>query len=116
DRPFVVEMGQVQGAGGLGRGESTLIDIDGDALPDLLDTSREHHRFYLNVLDEDGQGHFERTAHESAIGTRIPFALAQASVQVLDVNGDGFADLADAYGGTFLCNLGLGDWADTRDP
>ncbi len=92
DRPFVVDMGSVSGAAGLSRGESTLIDINGDALPDLLDTSVERHRFFLNRLDTEGQGHFDSAPVESAVGRRTPFALAQASVQVLDVNGDGFTD------------------------
>ncbi len=115
DSPILVDMGSVPGAGGIARGEATLIDIDGDALPDLLDTSLEHHRFYLNRLDGEGLAHFDAAARESAVGTRTPFALAQASVQVLDVNGDGFTDLVDAYGGSFLCNLGQGDWVDPTD-
>src|SRR5690606_15309034 len=53
-RPYMVDLGSV--GVDLKAGASTLIDINGDALPDLLDTNQPNvHRFFANTLSADGQ-------------------------------------------------------------
>lgn len=109
-RPFSIDMGNIGVNVGVGR--ATLIDINGDALPDLVDTTDDGpHRFVLNTLAADGRPRFAAQAVASAIGVGSGFRLGTPFVQVLDVDGDGFADLLDARNGRALMNRGGGDWA-----
>ena len=118
-RPFLTTM---VGAGGLGvafqSGTANLVDINGDALPDLVDasTERRSHRFFLNQLASDGTHTFS-TESESLNGEVSAFPLGTPRVQFIDVNGDGFTDLLN--GGTtdqkVLLNEGTGDWLPLRD-
>ncbi|MEO1273025.1 MAG: toxin TcdB middle/N-terminal domain-containing protein, partial [Myxococcota bacterium] len=88
--------------------------INGDALPDLLNTSDDGpHTFLLNVPTTDGTARFApddpvTSAVPEAIGSS--FRLGTQFVQVLDVNGDGFTDLLHAQTGEMLINRGNGDW------
>ncbi len=116
--PFVVDMGSLPGSVNMAAGDATLIDINGDALPDVLDTSRQGpHRFYLNILESEGVSRFAPQIIESALGQRASHQLSAANVQVLDVNGDGFSDLINSFSGEVLCSNALGDWsADGAGP
>ena len=108
-RPFVIDMGNI--GVNIGVGRATLIDINGDALPDLVDTSDDGaHTFRLNVPSIDGQARFSDVPIASAIGEGSGFRLGTPFVQVLDFNGDGYADLLDARNGRALVNTGTGDW------
>lgn len=110
-RPFVIDMGNIGVNIGIGR--ATFIDINGDALPDLVDTTDDGaHRFLLNQLDINGDPRFAADPTMSALGLGSGFRLGTPFVQVLDVNGDGFADLLDARNGQALLNRGVGDWAE----
>jgi RHS repeat-associated protein len=107
--PALVELGQ-----GLGfnfqSGNVTLVDINGDALPDVLETPvGAPHRFYLNRVTPTGQR--LEGAVESAVGDSTTHLLRAGQVQVLDVNGDGLADLLNTRTGVVLENEGGGDWA-----
>jgi RHS repeat-associated protein len=110
-RPYVVSMGSL--GVDMQRGASTLVDLDGDGLPDVVDTSEagQAHRIFRNVLQADGTHRFA-AAVESAVGNQGGFDLASPHVQVLDVNGDGFADVVNAQTGQVLYNRGTGDWAE----
>ena len=114
DRPYLVKMGQLSGGVTLTGGRATLIDINADALPDVLDTSRDGaHRFFINTLRPDGNGGFTHTfapPTDSAVGTGAQ-RLGLGFIQVFDVNGDGRSDLLNASTGTWLENGGNGDWA-----
>ncbi|MEL6178400.1 MAG: SpvB/TcaC N-terminal domain-containing protein, partial [Myxococcota bacterium] len=111
-RPFMLDMGNIGFNVGVGR--ATLLDINGDALPDLLNTSDDGpHTFLLNVPTTDGTARFApddpvTSAVPEAIGSS--FRLGTQFVQVLDVNGDGFTDLLHAQTGEMLINRGNGDW------
>ena len=108
-RPFMMDMGSL--GVNLSAGRATLVDINGDALPDIIDASQDGpHRFFINVAQTDGGARFETQAIDSAVGTRASHPLGQATVQTLDVNGDGFSDLINAGTGQVLINRGLGDW------
>ncbi|MBI5544108.1 MAG: VCBS repeat-containing protein [Deltaproteobacteria bacterium] len=108
-KPYVVEMGSL--GVDLGAGRATLIDLNGDALPDVVDTSQTGpHRFWLNVLQANGTHEFSGPWY-SALGTQSSHDLGSPNVQVIDVNGDGFADMVNRRTGDVLVNLGGGDWA-----
>ncbi|MEL6182204.1 MAG: SpvB/TcaC N-terminal domain-containing protein, partial [Myxococcota bacterium] len=109
-RPFVVDMGSI--GVDLGSRQGTLIDINGDALPDVVHTPPgQDHRFFLNIPDAQGASRFETVAATSALPTSA-FQLGTPYVHVMDVNGDGFTDLINARTGQFLMNTGQGDWEE----
>ena len=110
EKPYVVSMGAL--GVDLQKGTSTLIDLNGDGLPDLLDASEpgKVHRIFLNTLKADGTHQFS-TPFDSALGNQGGFDLGSPYVQTLDVDGDGFADLLNAQTGQVLYNRGTGDWA-----
>ncbi len=111
-QPYVVSLGQL--GVDMAKGETTLLDINGDALPDILNTSstEEKHRFFMNVLSADGTHAFASPA-QSALGTSSDL-ISSSFVHVLDVDGDGFTDLLNAKTGETLFNRGSGDWAEGR--
>jgi RHS repeat-associated protein len=109
-KPFMVDMGTLSGGVDMRTGTSTLIDINSDSLPDVLDTTGGMHRFYLSVPDKDGRPHFADAPKVSAATTTSAFKLGEPGVQVLDVNGDGLTDMISSRTGTVLCNGGNGDW------
>ena len=109
--PFLMDMGSL--GVGFANGRATLLDINGDALPDIVDTSQSGgHRFFLNIAEAGGGAHFDPTPRLSEVGTQSSHLLGSATVQVLDVNGDGFTDLINAGTGQVLINRGSGDWED----
>ena len=113
DRPFMVDMGTV--GVDLGSGQGTLVDINGDGLPDMLHTPMgQNHRFFLNVPSTGDVSAFDTTPRDSAIGTSA-FQLGTPYIHVMDVNGDGFADLLNAQTGSYLRNDGRGDWSSLED-
>ena len=111
EKPYVVSMGSL----GLDmqKGSSTLVDLNGDGLPDLVDTSEagKPHRIFTNVLEADGTHHFTGPV-DSAKGNQGGFDLGSPYVQVLDVDGDGFVDMLNAQTGQVLYNRGTGDWTE----
>ncbi len=118
-RPLLVTMVGQEGLGvDLQSGTANLVDINGDALPDLIDGSaaQARHRFFLNRLTSNGDHTFADPT-TSAIGEVSAFAIGNPRVQLIDVNGDGFTDLLS--GGTadqrVLLNRGAGDWTDLQD-
>ncbi len=110
-KPFVKNMGPVPADFGVGR--ATLIDMNGDALPDVLaSTISGAHTFYYASLGADGEVSFPSAGVASARttgGSAFVYG-STAKVQVLDVNGDGFVDITESSTGAVLCNDGSGDW------
>lgn len=100
-------------------GTGTLVDLNGDALPDFVDTANAGaHRVFFNRLVEQPDGSFEHTfedAVSSTTGTGNAFGTQSPYVQVLDVNGDGFTDMINAQTGRVLPNQGSGDWGAPYD-
>jgi RHS repeat-associated protein len=108
--PYLQDMSRAGMGLDIGQGYATLIDINGDALPDLLDTRSGQHTFYVNVLDEEGNQSFS-AGYPSAIAEQTGFELSQPNTQVLDVDGDGFVDLVNRLTQRYLRNVGSGDWS-----
>lgn len=110
--PYLVDMsGDGSGSGAdIGQGYATILDINGDALPDLLDTRSGEHTFYLNVLEDGGNQYFAAGVR-SSITEQTGFELNNPNTQVLDVDGDGFVDVVNRLSQKYLRNTGAGDWA-----
>ena len=91
--------------------DSDLVDIDGDSLPDVVNTSTAdgQHYFYLNR----GRGAWEGTP---AVPAGSPqYFLDSAGVMMSDMNGDGLSDLFVKTDTTFGYFKNKGDvtWEDT---
>lgn len=115
DRPYIRTLPALQGGVSLGSGKATLIDINGDSLPDVLDTTGGTHKFFINRLTPDGNGGWTQ-AFDAPVATSLNTSLeigGQSKVQVLDINGDGYADLVDTAGGNYLLNdPARADWKE----
>jgi RHS repeat-associated protein len=110
--PYLVDLGTLPGGIVLQNGRATLLDINGDALPDMLSTPLSGgHQFIMSSLDSEGRPSFDSqvTASSASVGTG--FVLDTPSVQTIDVNGDGFTDMVAGTTGQVLCNNGSGDWS-----
>ncbi|MEL7239387.1 MAG: SpvB/TcaC N-terminal domain-containing protein, partial [Planctomycetota bacterium] len=117
DRPYMTTIaGAVDGLS-FGTGRATLIDINGDGLPDVLNTAdtTNGHRFQINTLTPRADGGFDQSftsATTSGVTGTNSFLIGGTSrIQVFDVNGDGRTDLLNAGNGAWLENGGDGDWA-----
>ncbi len=90
-------------------GQVTLVDINGDALPDGLYTDGAGvHHFFLNQISGGTQ---KFVAVDSKLGGISGFKLGGAGhTQLLDLDGDGFVDLVDLTQNKLLRNHGTGDW------
>jgi YD repeat-containing protein len=95
----------------VGAGNALLLDINGDGLPDVIDSSAPGpHRIWLSQLASDGTHHFIGPT-DSAVGNDVNFQISDAHVTSLDVNGDGYTDLINDLTDKVLINNGSGDWA-----
>ncbi|HEY1098483.1 MAG TPA: FG-GAP-like repeat-containing protein, partial [Myxococcota bacterium] len=107
--PQLVSMGSL--GVNLANGTATLIDMNGDGVPDVLEAAAgQPHRIHLSELDENGRHTWRAPVTSSLAGTSA-HALSSPFVQPLDVDGDGFVDLLNAQSGDVLRNLGAGDWS-----
>ena len=92
----------------LGREDAALVDMDGDGLPDLLQTDRTGHRYWKNL----GGGRF--AAAKRLAETPSGLLLGQPGVSFADLTGDGTADLfrTDARLNMAVRNSGAGRWSE----
>jgi len=100
--PSIVRMAGTVGPG-LFAGEADLVDMNGDGLPDVLDTSDNSHGVYLNRGGMGAVSLFEprRAIAGASASLRAP------GVRMVDLDGDGFPDLYDALAG--VVHHGRGD-------
>jgi len=95
-------------------GNSDLLDVNGDGLPDVVDTTGSVHRFHINVLTLDSN--LQQKTHDfpkSAVKDNpkaLSVQLSNPSVQLLDYNGDGFTDMVDAVNKKIYINKGHSQW------
>ncbi len=92
----------------LNRPDTSLVDMDGDGLPDVLQASSSGHRYWKN----QGSGSFGpmKSLDLQAVGMN----LGDAGVSFADLTGDGTADLLRANHrlGIAVANTGAGKWAE----
>lgn len=95
---------------------SDLIDMNGDGLPDVVDTSKEKHRFHMNVVTiKEGMVQNKHDYPTSKIvenPQNVSARLSNSSVQMLDYDGDGYTDLLDAVNKKIYINKGNSRWED----
>lgn len=98
----------------LSGGKADLLDVNGDGLPDVIDTSGSVHKFYLNTVKVDKNLKVESQDFKQSINDKAGASakLDNPAVQVLDFNGDGFTDLVDASNRKIYLNKGKGRWED----
>lgn len=111
--PVVVQVPLTGVNTNLAAGHTSLVDLNGDALPDVIDTTGPNHKVQLSKLGTDGKVSFA-APFTSAFGGG--YDLLTPDVQLLDVDGDGFVDILHASAGTVLANGGTatGDWSAER--
>ncbi len=91
-----------------------FIDMNGDGLPDVVDTSNAKHMFNINVLSVNDQ--MQQVTHDFPKSAAIEdksgagAKLKNDSVQLLDVDGDGYTDIVDATNNVIYLNKGKGQW------
>lgn len=91
-------------------GQLSLVDINGDALPDGLwtDPASGTHTFFISQLVGGKQTFVKK---QSALTGISGFMLGGAGhTQLVDIDGDGFVDLVDLTQNKLLRNRGTGDW------
>lgn len=99
-------------------GDADFIDINGDGLPDVVDTSVAQHQFHINKLtltkDMKQDTHDFPKAGMLTNPKGISSKLSNPSVQLLDYDGDGFTDLVNAATQIkqIYLNKGNGKWED----
>ncbi|MEM6275176.1 MAG: toxin TcdB middle/N-terminal domain-containing protein [Myxococcota bacterium] len=108
--PYLVSMGSV--GVDFRAGNAELLDINGDGLPDVVDSASTTQRFFINEPEADGEASLA-TAYASAVATDGGAPLSSPRVQPVDVDGDGFTDLVDGNNARTLRNSGTGDWAES---
>lgn len=85
-----------------------LVDLNGDAIPDLLDTAGGAHQILI--------GKYEPSQHtfQAAIPTDLTgqgaSELASPTTTMIDIDGDQDADFLDLSNGRVLLNSRTGDW------
>ena len=96
-------------------GKADFLDINGDGLADVIDTSKSNHVFHINTLTLDAKmkqaSHdFPQSARKTNSKATSGAQLGSASVQMIDYNGDGYTDMVDAVNKAIYINKGNGQW------
>ncbi|MCB9643752.1 MAG: VCBS repeat-containing protein [Myxococcales bacterium] len=99
-----------------GNGDADFIDMNGDGLPDVVNTAPAAHRFFINQLTLTPDLKQDKHDFPAALAKDNPNPInaktSTPSVQLMDFNGDGYTDLVDAVGKKIYINLGNSKWED----
>lgn|GEM_PF-370245 len=93
-------------------GTADFNDLNGDSLPDVVDTGGAQNRIFLAALDSSNHPQFAAPL-TSTVGKAT---LKSKSVEMLDLDGDGHADMVDTLNGLVFWNKGNGDWSNGDQP
>jgi YD repeat-containing protein len=94
-----------------GVGSAVFVDLNGDAMPDLVDgDGNGAHRVFLAVASASGDHGFA-AAVRSAVPDAAQTDLSAPGVALLDSDGDGLIDVVDLANERRLLNGGSGDWS-----
>ncbi len=91
-------------------GKADLLDVNGDGLPDVVDTAESVHVWYPNL----GRDRFD-TPRTLKLGDGLDItgaSLGDDSAVLADMDGDGMSDLVRFPGDTVFRNRGDGSWAE----
>ncbi|TNE44699.1 MAG: hypothetical protein EP343_28985 [Deltaproteobacteria bacterium] len=92
---------------------TAFIDMNGDGLPDVVNTANPKHVFHLNQLTLKNltqDKHDFPSSQQVENPTVTNAKLSSDSVQLMDFNGDGFTDLVDAVTKRVYLNKGNTRW------
>ncbi len=101
---------------GFSTGRMTLNDMNGDALPDILDTRLGTHTLYKNELSGSTVMAQAFKPGEVILSGEPDYDLSVKATKMLDFNGDGFTDIVyfkNVGEATFYANRGTGRWEPT---
>lgn len=118
DAPVLVDMGSPgSAAASMASGSASLVDMDGNGLPDLVISASgdNQHTFFMSELDDALTPRFGGGITSAVAAANNRFQLATASIQAFDINGDGLTDIYDRVGGHALCNDASGEWVMDGD-
>ncbi|MCB9661371.1 MAG: VCBS repeat-containing protein [Sandaracinaceae bacterium] len=90
-------------------GDADLLDINGDALPDVVDTTGGVHQLFVQTVSATGETSLSPVRTSATAGSGA-MALSSPEVQMVDLNGDGFVDMVDGLNDRVLFGRGTGDW------
>ena len=93
-------------------GAADLNDLNGDSLPDVVDTSGPQNRIFLASLDSNNHPQYG-TPVTSTVGNAT---LTSKSVEMFDLDGDGHSDMVDTLNNLVFWNKGSGDWSNDNQP
>ncbi len=100
-----------------------LADLNGDGLPDLLETGGPTHLVYLNQGASTDSLHSQlawgsSVEVDAASGDAWLYSLSSSATHLADMDGDGRADLVHRRGDAtvlYFSNLGTNAWAERRE-
>jgi hypothetical protein len=102
-----------------------LVDLNGDGLPDILQTGGPSHQAYLNLGETNGAGSRSIRWSPAVIVEAPPFSEAPSqrldadTTHLADMDGDGLADLVHKVPADdsiyYFANLGKTNWSERRD-
>ncbi|MEK7704451.1 MAG: SpvB/TcaC N-terminal domain-containing protein, partial [Myxococcota bacterium] len=108
--PYLRELGSL--GVDFATGTADFVDLNGDGLPDVVDTSSGSHELHINQLAANGAQAFMFPVASTTAGSGSA-QLSANRVQLVDLNGDAFTDLVDGANSRVLWNRGTGDWASS---
>jgi RHS repeat-associated protein len=106
-RPFVRAVGSL--GLDLATGRADFLDINSDGLPDIVDTNGSSHLFRIQNVSTSMMPTWASPVTTTVAGGG-GMTLDGSGVHLVDLDGNGFADLVNGAQNRVLWNAGEGDW------